>query len=171
FFLMLGANPWVSNGSLMTAGGIARRLEELRARGGKLVVIDPRRTDTAARADQHLPIRPGTDALLLLAMLQVLFEEGRVQLRHLANSTDGLEALQQAAGGFSPERVEGRTGIAASEIRSLARAFAGAPSAVAYGRVGTCTQEFGGLTAWLIIALNAVTGNLDRAGGFMFTTP
>ncbi len=171
FFLMLGANPWVSNGSLMTAGGIARRLEEVRARGGKLVVVDPRRTDTAARADQHLPIRPGTDALLLLAMLHVVFEERRVQLRHLAGSIDGLDALERAARGFSPERIEGRTGIAAREIRALARAFATAPSAVAYGRVGTCTQEFGGLTAWLIVALNAVTGNLDREGGFMFTTP
>src|SRR5258707_1717764 len=106
FFLILGANPWVSNGSLMPAGGIARRLEEVRARGGKLVVVDPRRTDPAARADQHLPIRPGTDALLLLAMLHVVFEERRVQLRHLAGSIDGLDALERAARGCSPERIE-----------------------------------------------------------------
>lgn len=171
FFLMLGANPWASNGSLMTAGGIARRLEAMRARGGRLVVVDPRRTETAAHADQHLPIRPGTDALLLLAILHVVFEEGKVQLRHLTSSSDGLSVLQDTARRFSPERVEARTAIPAGEIRTLARAFAAAPSAVAYGRVGTCTQEFGGLTAWLIVALNAVTGNLDREGGFMFSTP
>jgi anaerobic selenocysteine-containing dehydrogenase len=171
FFLMLGANPIASNGSLMTAGGISRRLDELRGRGGKLVVVDPRRTETAAAADQHLAIRPGTDALLLLAMLQVLFEEGRADLRHLAGFTDGLPQLREAAARFPPERVAERTRIPAEVVRELARAFANAPSAVAYGRVGASTQEFGGLTAWLLIALNAVTGNLDRPGGFMFTSP
>jgi len=171
FFLMLGANPWVSNGSLMTGGGIARRLEALRARGGKLVVVDPRRTETASHADQHIPIRPGFDALLLLAVLQVIFEEGRTRLGHLDRCTDGLADLRDAARRFPPERVAGRIGIRAEEIRALARDFATAPSAVAYGRVGTCTQEFGGLTAWLITALNAVTGNLDRPGGSMFATP
>ncbi|HEX9605368.1 MAG TPA: molybdopterin-dependent oxidoreductase [Myxococcales bacterium] len=171
FFLMLGANPRASNGSLMTAGGISRRLDELRERGGKLVVVDPRRTETAAEADQHLAIRPGTDALLLLAILHVLFEEGRADLRHLAPFTDGLASLREAAARFPPERVAERTGIPAGEIRELARAFAAAPSAVAYGRVGASTQEFGGLAAWLVIALNAVTGNLDREGGFLFTSP
>src|SRR5712692_2525930 len=171
FFLMLGANPRASNGSLMTAGGISRRLDELRERGGQLVVVDPRRTETAAEADQHFAIRPGTDALLLLAILHVLFEEGRADLRHLAPFTDGLASLREAAARFPPERVAERTGIPAREIRELARAFAAAPSAVAYGRVGASTQEFGGLAAWLVIALNAVTGNLDREGGFLFTSP
>lgn len=171
FFLMLGANPIASNGSLMTAGGISRRLAELRRRGGKLVVVDPRRTETAAIADQHLAIRPGTDALFLLALLHVVFEEQRVNLRHLAAISDGLDLLREAAARFSPERVAAHTGIAAPTLRELARALASAPSAVAYGRVGTCTQQFGGLSAWLIVALNAVTGNLDREGGFMFTTP
>jgi anaerobic selenocysteine-containing dehydrogenase len=171
FFLVLGANPLASNGSLMTAGGIARRLGELRKRGGKLVVVDPRRTETAAAADQHLFIRPGADALLLLALLHVVFEEGRENLRHLAPISDGLQSLKETAARFAPERVAERTGIAASDIRALARAFASAPSAVAYGRVGSSTQEFGGLAAWLIVALNAVTGNLDREGGFMFPTP
>ena len=171
FFLMLGANPRASNGSLMTAGGISRRLDELRQRGGKVVVVDPRRTETAAAADQHLPIRPGTDALLLLAMLQVLFEDGRADLRQLAAFSDGLPLLREAAARFPPERVADRTGISADAIRELARAFATAQSAVAYGRVGASTQEFGGLTAWLVVALNAVTGNLDREGGFMFTSP
>ncbi|TMA39854.1 MAG: molybdopterin oxidoreductase family protein, partial [Deltaproteobacteria bacterium] len=168
FFLMLGANPLASNGSLMTAGGISRRLDELRRRGGRLVVVDPRRTETAAIADQHLPIRPGTDALLLLAMIQVIFEEKRD--RPLP-SADGLQQLREAVAGFPPERVAERTGIPAPVIRDLARAFASAPAAVAYGRVGTSTQEFGALASWLVIALNAVTGNLDREGGFMFTTP
>jgi len=171
FFLMLGANPRASNGSLMTAGGISRRLDELRARGGKLVVVDPRRTETAAEADQHFAIRPGTDALFLLALLQVIFEDGRADLRHLAPFTDGLADLREAAARFPPERVAERTGIPAGEIRALARAFAAAPSAVAYGRVGASTQEFGGLAAWLVIALNAVTGNLDREGGFLFASP
>src|SRR5437868_4660333 len=171
FFLVLGANPLASNGSLMTAGGISRRLDELRARGGKLVVVDPRRTETAAAADQYLAIRPGSDALLLFALLHVVFEEGLANLRRLERFSDGLPELRAAARAFSPERVAGHTGIAPQEIRSLARSFASAPAAVAYGRVGTCTQEFGGLAAWLLVALNAVTGNLDREGGFMFTTP
>src|SRR5439155_21963415 len=136
FFLMLGANPRASNGSLMTAGGISRRLDELRKRGGKLVVVDPRRTETAAIADQHLAIRPGADALLLLAMLQVLFEQRLVKSPAYA---DGLPLLEQAAARFPPERVAERTGISAGTIRDLARAFAAAPSAVAYGRVGAST--------------------------------
>lgn len=168
FFLMLGANPVASNGSLMTAGGISRRLDELRKRGGKLVVVDPRRTETAAIADQHLRIRPGADALLLLAVLQVIFEEHR---DHPPRDADGLLLLRQAAARFPPERVAERTSIPAEEIRELARGFASSKAAVAYGRVGASTQEFGGLASWLLIALNAVTGNLDREGGFMFTTP
>src|SRR5207245_416168 len=123
-----------------------------------------------AAADQHLPIRPGTDALLLLAMLQVLFEDGRADLRHLAAFSDGLPLLREAAARFPPERVADRTGISADAIRELARAFATAQSAVAYGRVGASTQEFGGLTAWLGLALNAVTGHLDREGGSVLTS-
>ena len=171
FFLVIGANPLASNGSLMTAGGIARRLEELRRRGGKLVVVDPRRTETAAVADRHLGIRPGTDALFLLALLQVLFAERLVAPGRLADFSEGLDALRGCAEKFPPERVAAQSGIPAGAIRDLARAFAGAPSAVAYGRVGASTQEFGGLCAWLIVALNAVTGNLDRQGGFMFPAP
>ncbi|HET7786759.1 MAG TPA: molybdopterin-dependent oxidoreductase [Myxococcales bacterium] len=168
FFLMLGANPLASNGSLMTAGGIGRRLRDLRKRGGRLVVVDPRRTETAAAADQYLQIRPGTDALLLLALLHVVFAEKR---DCPVPGADGLEELRKAAERFPPERVAERTGIAAQTLRDLARAFSSAPAAVAYGRVGASTQEFGGLCAWLCIALDAVTGNLDREGGFMFATP
>jgi anaerobic selenocysteine-containing dehydrogenase len=171
FFLVLGANPIASNGSLMTAGGISRRLEALKKRGGKLVVVDPRRTETAAIADQHLAIRPGSDSLLLLAMLQVIFAEGRADLKGLAARSEGLPELREAASRFPPERVAARIGVPAGQIRALALEFSKAPSAVAYGRVGASTQEYGGLAAWLVVALNAVTGNLDREGGFMLTTP
>ncbi len=171
FLLVLGANPLVSNGSLMTAPGIGRRLEALRARGGRLVVVDPRRSETAAVADEHLFIRPGGDAYLLLAILHVLFAEGRVALGRLGPFVDGLDEVRAIVARFSPARVAARVGIDAERITQLARGFAAAPSAVCYGRIGVCTQEFGGLAAWLINVLNVVTGNLDRAGGAMFTTP
>ncbi len=171
FFLRLGANPLASNGSLMSAPGIERRLKALRARGGRLVVVDPRRTETAALADQNLAIRPGADALLLLALLQVLFAEDRVRPGRLSAFTDGLEDVRGLVAAHPPESVAPATGLAASDIRALARAFAESPSAVAYGRVGTSTQEFGALCAWLINILNVVTGNLDRPGGAMFTHP
>jgi len=169
--LVLGANPLASNGSLMTAPGIERRLRALRERGGNLVVVDPRRTETARMATHYVPVRPGSDALLLLAVLHVLFEEGLTKPGRLAGFSDGLRELRAAAARFPPERVADATGVAADDLRALARAFAAAPSAVAYGRVGLSTQEFGGLCAWLVNALNAVSGNLDRAGGAMFTRP
>lgn len=171
FFLILGMNPLASNGSMMTAPGFERRLKELRGRGGTLVVVDPRRTETAAMADQHLAIRPGTDALLLLAMLHAMFAEGLVRPGRLGDFTDGLDEVRKIAGGFSPESVETTTGIAAATVRGLARAFANAPSAVAHGRVGLSTQAFGGLCQWLVNVLNIVTGNLDREGGALFTRP
>ena len=171
FFLMLGANPLVSNGSLMTAPGIEKRLQALRARGGRLVVVDPRRTETAAIADIHLAIRPGTDALLLLALLAVVFEEDLARPGRLAPMLTGVDEVRALAREFPPERVAAATGLGAADIRSLARAFAQSPAAVAYGRVGVSTQEFGGVCAWLLSVLNAVTGNLDRVGGAMFTHP
>ena len=171
FLLILGANPLASNGSLMTAPGIERRLKVIKARGGRIVLVDPRRTETAALADLHLPIRPGGDALLLAAMLNTLFAEARLRPGRLADVTNGLGNLADAVKPFAPEAVEERTGLAADAIRDLARDFAKAPSAVAYGRVGTCTQEFGGVASWLVNALNLVTGNLDRPGGAMFPTP
>jgi anaerobic selenocysteine-containing dehydrogenase len=171
FFLMLGANPLVSNGSLMTAPGIEKRLRALRARGGRLVVVDPRRTETAAIADTHLAIRPGTDALLLFALLEVVFEEDLARPGRLAPMLTGLDEVRALAREFPPERVAAATGLGAADIRSLARAFAQSSAAVAYGRVGVSTQEFGGVCAWLLTVLNAVTGNLDRVGGAMFTRP
>ena len=171
FMLVLGANPRASNGSLMTAGDVGARLDGIRARGGKVVVVDPRRTETAARADQHLAIRPGGDAALLLGLLHVLFAERLSRPGRLASFADGLDRLEALAARFPPERVAARSGIAAEDIRKLARDFAGAEAAVAYGRVGVCTQEFGGLAAWLVLALNVVSGNLDRPGGAMFPSP
>ena len=170
-FLILGANPLASNGSLMTAPGIRKRLVDLRARGGRIVLVDPRRTETAAYADVHLAIRPEADAALLLAIIHTLFEEGLTRLDRLASFTDGVDALAQIAGEWTPESVETITGLPASAIREEAREFAGASSAVCYGRVGISTQSFGGLASWLMNALNVITGNLDRAGGFMFTKP
>lgn len=171
YFLVLGANPLASNGSLMTAPGIERRLKELRSRGGRLVVVDPRRTETAAIADLHVPIRPGTDALLLLALLHVLFTEDLARPGTLAAFTDGLDEMRALVAPFTPESVEPATGVPAATARQVARDFAAAEAAVAYGRVGVSMQEFGGLASWLLNVLNVVTGNLDRPGGAMFTLP
>ena len=164
YFLILGANPAVSNGSLMTAPGMTRRMQEIRQRGGKVVLIDPRHNETARLVDQHLFIRPGTDVLLLLALLQVVFDEGLARLDHLAPFTDGVETVARIASEFAPEKVAAITGIDAEQVRVLAREFAAADGAVCYGRMGVSTQEFGGLCQWLINVLNIVTGNLDRAG-------
>ncbi|HET8783710.1 MAG TPA: molybdopterin oxidoreductase family protein [Pyrinomonadaceae bacterium] len=171
FFLILGANPAVSNGSLMTAPGMNRRLQEIRERGGKVVLIDPRFNETARFADQHLFIRPGTDVLLLLALLNVVFGEGLMRLGSACGFTKGLAVVRDLVAQFPPERVASVTGIDAEQIRVLAREFAAADGAVCYGRIGVSTQEFGGVCQWLINVLNVVTGNLDRAGGAMFTRP
>src|SRR5690349_1761628 len=170
-FLMLGANPAVSNGSMMTAPGMSTRLQALRQRGGKAILVDPRRNETARLADQHLFIRPGTDVFLLLALLHVIFAEQLTRMDHLASFTSGVDAIATLIKEFSPERVAAVTGIEAGEIRRLAREFAAAGSAVCYGRIGVSTQEFGGTCQWLITVLNIVTGNFDRPGGAMFTLP
>lgn len=168
YFLILGANPAVSNGSMMTAPGMARRLDAIRARGGKVVLIDPRQNETAQSASEHLFIRPGTDVLLLLALLHVVFEEDLTQVNSF---TKGAETVANVVAAFSPEKVAPITRIDADRIRGLAREFAGAKSAVCYGRIGLSTQEFGGVCQWLINVLNIVTGNLDRVGGAMFPLP
>ncbi|HEY4424092.1 MAG TPA: molybdopterin-dependent oxidoreductase [Pyrinomonadaceae bacterium] len=168
YFLILGANPAVSNGSMMTAPGMNRRLEEIRKRGGKVVLIDPRHNETARFADRHLFIRPGADVLLLLALLNVIFEE---KLTKPAPFTKGVETVASLVTEFPPERVAEITGIESEQIRTIAREFATAESAVCYGRIGLSTQEFGGVCQWLINVLNIVTGNLDRPGGAMFTLP
>ena len=171
YLLMLGANPAVSNGSLMTAPGVRDRLRAIRDRGGQVVVIDPRRTETARLASEHVAIAPGGDAYLLLAMLNVIFGEGRTDRGPLGERIDGFDELAAVVGEWSPERAAPYAGVDAVTITRLAREFSAAPRAVAYGRVGVCQQQTGSVTHWLINALNAVTGNLDRAGGAMFARP
>lgn len=171
YLLVLGANPAVSNGSLMTAPAVAKRIKAIRERGGAVVVIDPRRTETAELADRHHFIRPGTDVLLLLGVLHTLFAERRAAPGRIAAFTDGLEAVEAAVAEFTPARVAAPTGVDAEAIRLLARELAGARSAAVYGRVGVSIQEFGAASQWLINVINLVTGNLDRPGGVMFTRP
>lgn len=171
YLLILGANPLVSNGSLLTAPGMRARLRALRRRGGRLIVVDPKRTQTAQEADRHFPIRPGADALLLFALIHVLAGENLINLRGLEAHVRDIETVTALALDFSPEAVAPQCGIAAEEIRRLARELAAAPAAAVYGRTGTCTQRFGTVTSWLIDVLNILTGNLDRPGGAMFATP
>ena len=171
FLLMFGANPVVSNGSLMSAPNMAMRLRRLRERGARLVVVDPRRTQTAALSDVHLAVPPGTDVFLLLSLIWTLLDANRVDFGRLADFVDGIDVMKRAVGPFSPERVASMLALAPQTIRSLAMDFANAPSAVCYGRLGVCTQRYGALCCWLMLALNTLTGNLDRVGGAMFATP
>ena len=171
YFFVLGANPMASNGSLMTVPDFRNRVKALHARGGKMVVIDPRRSETAEVADEHHFIRPGGDAWLLLAMLQVIFVEQLERPGRLAEWLDGLDQVRAAVAPFTPERAAAQTGIAADDIRRLAREFAAAEAAVCYGRMGVSVQAFGSVCQWAIQLLNLVTGNFDRAGGAMFTNP
>lgn len=170
--LMLGANPLESNGSLASAPDFPGRLKAIRARGGKVVVVDPRRTRTAALADEHLFVRPGTDAFFLMALVRTLFAEDLVgPAAHLDGRVNGLDDLRALAVDFAPERVAAVTGVPAETIRRTARELAAAPRAAVYGRLGTCTQAYGTLNSWLVDVLNVLTGNLDRPGGAMFPRP
>ncbi|MFM8563898.1 MAG: molybdopterin-dependent oxidoreductase [Acidimicrobiia bacterium] len=172
YLLVLGANPYASNGSLCTAPDFPGRLEAIRSRGGKVVVVDPRLTRTAEEADEWLAIRPGSDALWLMSVVQVLFAEGLVRIPdRLVDLVEGVERLREASSAFAPEVVEAATGIDAATTRRIARELAAAPSAAVYGRIGTTTTEFGTTASWLVDVVNTLTGNLDRAGGVMFTRP
>jgi len=155
----------------MTAPDYPGRLRELRARGGKLVVVDPRRSKTAEEADEHLFIRPGTDAHFLFAIVHTLFADRLVSLGDLAVHVSGVDDVERLARDFSPDDVAPVCGIDADTIRRTARELAAAPRAAVYARIGTCTQEFGTLASWLVDVVNCLTGNLDRAGGVMFTKP
>lgn len=168
YFLVFGANPMASNGSIMTAPAFPARLRALHARGGRMVVFDPRRTETAKVADEHHFVRPGTDVLVLLAMLNVLFADG---LASAAAYVDGVDVVREAVRPFTPDIVEAVCGVPAAVIRHTLRDFAASGAAAAYGRVGVSTQSFGTLCQWAIHALNVLTGNLDREGGVMFTSP
>jgi anaerobic selenocysteine-containing dehydrogenase len=167
--VMLGANPLESNGSLFTGPDMRGRLRQLRERGGRLVVIDPRRTRTAEIADEHHFIRPGSDAHLLAAIANTLLSEGLAKPGRLLEHLNGYEQLPALLAPFTAEAVAPHCRIDADTIRRLARDLAAAPSAAVYGRIGTCTVEFGTLTSWLVDVVNILTGNLDREGGAMFT--
>jgi anaerobic selenocysteine-containing dehydrogenase len=168
YFLVMGANPMASNGSLMTVPDFPQRLRRLKARGGTMVVLDPRRTETAKVADEHHFVRPGSDATVLLAMLHVLLAE---DLHSPAPYVDGVDEVRAAVEGFTPEYAEVASGLDAEVIRRLTRELAAADGAAVYGRVGLSTQGFGSVCQWAINCLNILTGNLDREGGALFTEP
>ncbi|MCP4436101.1 MAG: molybdopterin-dependent oxidoreductase [Actinomycetia bacterium] len=169
--LMLGANPYESNGSLCTAPDFPGRLEAIIERGGKVVVVDPRRTKTAEHASEHVRIRPGTDALLLVAIAHVLVSEDLAEPGHAGEHADGLGELGRVLDRFTPESVSQATGITAHRIRNMARELAAAPTAAVYGRIGVHTVEFGTLAAWATDVVNLLTGNLDSPGGAMWPSP
>ena len=171
YFLILGANPLASNGSLMTAPDIINRLEAIKGRGGKIVLVDPRKTETARVASEHHFIKPASDIFLLLAIIHTLFAENLVNSGRIADFADGVETLREVSTDYAPEKVAELTGISAEEIKQIAIEFGKAKSAVCYGRMGVSIQKFGGLCQWLIASINILTGNFDRAGGAMFTAP
>jgi len=171
YLLCIGANPHVSNGSVMTAPNMRERLRALRARGGRVVVVDPRRTETARAADEHVAIRPGSDALLLLAMVQVLVARGRVDRAAVARLASGWDAVEARLGSFTPAHVVAHTGIDAATIERLALEFADAPTAAAYSRIGVCNNAWGTVATYATDLLNLVGGRLGAIGGAMFPTP
>ena len=171
YWMILGGNPQASQGSLLACPDLLGEIDRIRARGGKTVVIDPRRTGTADRADEWVPIVPGTDAAFLLAICNVLFAGNLVKLGDLGDLVNGVEEIRAVAAEFTPERVADTCRIPADTIRRLAREIAGAPSAAVYGRIGLCNQEFGTLASALIDVVNILTGNFDRPGGLMFGKP
>ncbi|NOR28390.1 MAG: molybdopterin-dependent oxidoreductase [Lutibacter sp.] len=171
FMLIMGGNPAVSNGSIMTAPDFSNRLKAIKKRGGKVVVVDPRFTETSKIATSHFYIKPATDALLLLSLIHVIFEENLESLGHLSNHTTGLETLKKQAKNYAPKKTAKYIGFTSEEIKQLALDFATSKTAVCYGRMGLSTQEFGGLCQWLVTILNCITGNLDVEGGALFTKP
>ncbi len=170
YLLMLGANPWVSNGSLVTVPDFPGRLKDIQTRGGKFVVVDPRRSRTAVEADEHIQIRPGTDVLWLLSLIHVLFDEGLVDLGRLEPHIAGVTQVHDAVSAYSPDAVAKTCQIEAETTRRIARELAGASAGAAYGRMGVHTVQYGTLGSWATDVLNVLTGNLDRAGGIMFNS-
>lgn len=168
YLIIIGANPSQSNGSFIIAPGMAGRLRAIRERGGKVIVIDPRHTETAKLADRHLSIRPGADAAVLFAMVNILFDEDLVDMGHIGEVASGVDQLRDLARPFTAHAASRVSGIPADDIYTLTREFAAAPRACIYGRIGSSMQMFGSLTNWLIVAVNALTGNLDSPGGSMF---
>jgi anaerobic selenocysteine-containing dehydrogenase len=170
FLLVVGANPMVSHGSVLSAPRVKDQLHAITGRGGRIVVVDPRRSETA-RAFEHLPIEPDADAWLLLSLLQVIFAEGLEDAAEIERQAAGVEGLRELCAPHAPEDTEPRTGVAADTLRALARDLAGAERAAVYGRTGSCLGRHGTMVSFLLDALNVVTGNLDREGGAMFGDP
>ncbi|AHK15733.1 molybdopterin-dependent oxidoreductase [Thalassolituus oleivorans] len=170
FMIIMGANPLASNGSLMTAPDFRGRIRAIQKRGGRVLVIDPRRTETAKVADEHWFIRPGQDLVLLLAILNIWTHEQRDELPTLPDYVDSID-LASLCAGFTPDIAAKATGIDESNIRQLAKQWLAAPSAVCYARMGLSVQQYGGLCQWLVNVLNIASGNFDRPGGVMFTKP
>jgi anaerobic selenocysteine-containing dehydrogenase len=166
--VIMGANPHASQGSLLACPDLMGELEAIQARGGEVVVIDPRRTGTADRASEWLPITPGTDAAFLLAVVHVLFADGLADLGAVADLVDGVEELRALVADWSPERVAPTTGISAERTRRLAHQLAEVERGVLYGRIGLCNQEFGTLASWLVDVVNILTRHFDVPGGLMF---
>jgi anaerobic selenocysteine-containing dehydrogenase len=171
YMLIIGGNPLASNGSIMTSPDIPKRLKAIQQRGGRFIVIDPRRTETAEIADQHLFIRPGTDAWLLMAMLNTLFAEDLVKTGHLTDLLVGIDQVRSACESFTPELAEQYSGVAAEQIRQLARDMANTEGAVCYGRMGVSVQVYGTLCQWAIQMINILTHSLDVRGGMMASSP
>ena len=170
YFVCMGGNPLGSQGSLMSAPNAKKRLEAIHARGGKTVVIDPRRTETAAICSEHVFIKPGTDAHWLMSVCQVIFAEDLVTPGRLGEFTDGIETMREVCSEYTPEAVATATGIDPNVTRRITREFCAAKGAW-YGRIGLCTQEFGTLASWLTYVINVLTGRLDAPGGMMFPRP
>lgn len=169
YLLILGANPAASNGSLLTAPGFSQKIKNIQKRGGKVINIDPRFTETSKIVSEHFFINPGKDALLLLSILYVVFKEGLVSIQYLENHLKEIASIEKIVKEYSPKITSKIIGLSENEITTIARDFANSDTAVCYGRMGVSTQEFGGVCQWLINVLNIVTNNTDKIGGAMFT--
>ena len=168
FFLCMGANPVVSQGSLFSAPNAKKRIQDLKERGGRMVVIDPRRTETAEMADQHIFVKPGGDAFLLFSMVREIFTQGWVKQNHVLELSDGIDKIEALAAPFTPEVTAPFTGVDPEVLRQLTREFCQASRATCYGRLGLCTQRYGTIASWLCDVIGILTGNLDSPGGMMF---
>jgi anaerobic selenocysteine-containing dehydrogenase len=169
YLLILGANPGASNGSLLTAPGFSQKIKNIQKRGGEVINIDPRYTETSKISSNHFFINPGKDALLLLSLLYVIFEQGIDEKTHLSSHLKGLEEIKEIIKKYPPQKTAAIIGIDSLEIQKIAKNFMNSKTAVCYGRMGVSTQEFGGICQWLINVINIVTNNMDKAGGAMFT--
>ncbi|MDG2272963.1 MAG: molybdopterin-dependent oxidoreductase, partial [Halioglobus sp.] len=169
-FICMGANPLVSQGSILGTPDVKGAMTNIQQRGGKCVVIDPRRTATAEAADQHLFIKPGTDAYFLMAFANTVFERDDIRLEHLSDYIDNVDGLRTAVANYTPESTASLTGVPAGTLRQLVADYCAAEKAALYGRIGLCTQEFGLASHWMLMVISLLTGNFDREGGMMLAT-